>query len=49
MITLPEATFDTDLAIEQRDIRHGPAEKLMTLRGQDSLNVDPWIGLLALK
>src|SRR5208282_3575669 len=49
VITLPEGAFHTDPAIEHRGIRQSLAEEVMTLRSQDSLNVDPGVGLLSLK
>src|SRR5271157_1120073 len=49
VITLPEGAFHTDPAIEHRGIRQSLAKEFMTLGSQDSLNVDPRVGLLTLK
>src|SRR5271157_162884 len=49
VITLPEGAFHTDPAIKHRGIRQSLAKEFVTLSGQDSLNLDPWVGLLSLK
>ena len=48
MVPCPKARY-TDLAVEHRGIGQGLAKEFMTLRGQDSFNVDPGIGFLTLK